>query len=161
MFQVPCSSAALLLAVPSTFPFPSRKRNTRLDQVLKSKVIKVAQQDLGPGLAAFTAAFKNITSSIAAEISAEYRVSISVVFQLYSSSDTAVAAVINGDADVTDPFHRQWTLVGAYPTQVLSNGQTVGFCRGFARRPTTALAAGRGYFLPWLCGATGRWASIM
>jgi hypothetical protein len=55
-------------AVPSTFPFPSRRSKTRLDQILRSRSVKVALQDLGPELAGFTQAFKNITESIVAEV---------------------------------------------------------------------------------------------
>jgi hypothetical protein len=39
-------------------------------------------------------------------------------YTLYPNSEASVGAVVNGSADVTDPFNRQWTLKGQYPNQV-------------------------------------------
>lgn len=105
-------------AVPSTFPFPARHRGQRLDQILRSGTVKVAQQDLGPFLQPFSAAFRQVTTAVVQKVGAAYKVKLSATFMPYPTADAAVQAVIDGDADVTDPFYRQWTLIGQVGSQV-------------------------------------------
>lgn len=105
-------------AVPEAYPFPCRRGAKRLNRVLKRRKVVVALQDLGPELAAFTAAFKAINRALASEIAAAYGIDLGVEFAVYPDSNSAVTAVIDGAADCTDPFYRQWTLVGIYPRQV-------------------------------------------
>ncbi len=52
------------------------------------------------------------------EIGKAYNVTLAARFVDYPNSAATVAAVINGTADVTDPFTRQWTVVGAFPREV-------------------------------------------
>lgn len=68
----------------------------------------MAQQGLN--FPAFQNAFKAITDEIVKEIAAVYKVPMQTTYQLFNVSDPAITAVLEGRADCTDPFYRQWTL---------------------------------------------------
>jgi hypothetical protein len=96
-------------ATPGTYPFPPRLRGSRLDSILKSKKVVIAQQSLR--FPAFEAAFATLGRQIVQEIGKAYKVpDLAVTVKTYSVSDLAIEAVVQGQADVTDPFYRQWTL---------------------------------------------------
>jgi hypothetical protein len=95
-------------ATPGTYPFPPRLRGSRLDVILRSKKVVIAQQSLA--FPAFEAAFATLGRAIVQEISNAYKVDLAVHVDSYPVSDAAVEAVVQGKADVTDPFYRQWTL---------------------------------------------------
>jgi hypothetical protein len=103
-------------AVPSTFPFPPRVAGTRLQKILVARVVRIAFQfnstqaklSRVPG---FPQAFVAISTAIVSEISKAYNVPLKTRFIDFPTSDTSVQGLIDGEADVTDPFYRQWSLV--------------------------------------------------
>jgi hypothetical protein len=116
-------------ATPATYPFPPRLYGSRLDAILRAKKVVIAQQALR--FPAFETAFAALGRQIAAEIATAYNVpGLTVKVDTYPVSDAAVEAVVQGKADVTDPFYRQWTLT--VDNQVQRSAQITPACTMWA-----------------------------
>jgi hypothetical protein len=122
-------------AIPSAFPFPSRINGTRLDRILASGTMRVSFQfnssaadaSLTPS---YPKALLTMSRQIAQELGSHYQTSMKAQFLDFPSSDLSVSAVIDGTADVTDNFYRQWTL--NVPGQVQRSVLTTPACTMWA-----------------------------
>lgn len=106
-------------AVPESYPFPPVVDGSLLDQILASGKVRLAfqfnstdaeqRETLTPG--DFGKAFVELAKGIVSHVSLAYNVDLALEINDYESSSLSVDAVVAGDADMTDMFLRQWTLI--------------------------------------------------